>query len=359
MISRFFVGEYVGDELILNHETLTTADLRHHDMIAFMTDEYAYAAVYIDYVLLWPDKRIDVVKRFMNTANPDLSLHIDESISAQHASAIEFFDQAFRSLEVWSVVPYVMLKPSDKLIKEAFYLEELDKVVKVVVEWDAEFYWFQIYYHWSPNLYPVQGPLLINSAVCPKSKLKTSRLRFIRPSVMIVVAGSHDDIENLFNNVQFWRQYKTQQWLKMRYLVSLPGKQSLSKALKIFGLFSDAQTIIHDIRLQCERFQFFTSLPDRCFSDESLTAPQVWVENCEHRPPFLTSLLVDLMLAFSGIPLYVLLEIADWLPYMFVYSRVKKVQTLEQTRESIQRVLRARDDIYKHTRSKKMKSINI
>lgn len=353
-MSRVFRGQYVGDELRLkrlNGGTLTTAELRHHDIILFLSNSFKD----IDCVLFWPDKRFHIEK----SASGDASLYIDESVSAEHVNAMDFFDLAFQKLAaMWRVVPYVTLKPTDQLIQNAFYPEELDNVVKVTVEWADGFLWFYIYYHWSSNLYPVQGPLLINVGICSKSKLKLSRLRFIQPSVMIVVAGEHGDIENIYNNTQFWRQWP-QSLVKISYLVSVPGRQGLSTALKIFGLFSDARTITHNIRLQCERLQCFTSLPDRCFSNESLSAPQVWDCQCEHRPPFLTSLLVDLMLIFRDIPLYVLLEIADWLPYMFVYSRVKKVQTLERTRKSIQRVLKARDAIYKRTRSKTNKTINI
>ena len=76
-----------------------------------------------------------------------------------------------------------------------------------------------------------------------------------------------------------------------------------------------------------------------------------WNENAVYHWPFNLSAIVDICLALNIESVYVLLFIIDWLPNMWLFSRIKKVRAIEKVLQSIARI--------RSTRSVRTKAIKI
>lgn len=84
----------------------------------------------------------------------------------------------------------------------------------------------------------------------------------------------------------------------------------------------------------CDPDRVFTpSLPDSVFED--VNCPVKWAVDVQKRRRRYHKTIVDMALCLTQLPPYVLLEIVDWLPHIYLYPHQYKIALLTSVRASI------------------------
>lgn len=282
------------------------------------------------------------------------------AVTRKHSDAPAYFRSATDALQQRRLIPVLHLAPSDEWVKRHmapasdWYSVEIEPFVLQAMFVQC---WARV--HWSADdcYFPSVGPLLMYNTDSIETVMKrfdTLLKALTTPVVSFVAAGRRGPFATSNThrvNITWADSDMTKQLTAL--LGGQPPLWSIVASVDVRGVAA----MKRDIKIWNPDAVFFDAPLDCRFVEVDdvthlLSCDIQWRDEAAWRGPAITSLLLDLSLALPMLPPYILLAIADYLPWVLAYPRRRKDSTLRGAFKSIEKLVLRREYVSSRTRSR-------